>query len=163
LKKLTQFPVSPLIPKSSSTGGPRRPWIGGRGRTIGGGRGGRECCMPVPLPVGVNIADRELHPQPPVMGLFCNWEGVNGSLGKFLTKGLRKSELACSRSASLQCVKPCTHLDQEPGGLGPLVTRSHHSQVFFKQLRVHKYYAEGGWGYAHIEGAAILGGASHHF
>lgn len=99
--------------------------------------------MPVPLPVGVNIADRELHPQPPAMGLFCNWEGVNGSLGKFLTKGLRKSELACSRSASLQCVKPCTHLDQEPGGLGPLVTRSHHSQVFFKQLRVHKYYAEG--------------------
>lgn len=96
---------------------------------MGVGWGG-ESCVPVSLPVGVNIADRKLHPQPPAMGLFCNWEGVTGSLRKFLTKGLRKSELTCSCSTSLQCVKPCKNLDREPGGLGPLVTQSHHHRCF---------------------------------
>lgn len=33
------------------------------------GLGGGESFVPVSLPVGVNIADRELHPQPPSDGL----------------------------------------------------------------------------------------------
>jgi hypothetical protein len=121
--------------------------------------GGGESCVPVSLPVGVNIADRELHPQPPAMGLFCNWEGVNGSLRKFLTKGLRKSELACSclfgQLAVCRAMQKFGPGARRPGSFGDLEPPS---QVLFKQLRVHKYSAR-----AHIEGAAILGGASHHF
>lgn len=112
LKDFTQLPVSALTPRSSSIGRTPRGLVGVKEQLKE--KGGGEPCMPFPFPVGVNIADRELYPLAPMMGLFCNWEGVSGSLRKFLAKGLRKSEF------SLQPFCQLSVLDQEPGGLASI-------------------------------------------
>lgn len=62
LKEFTQLPVSTLTPKSSSI---RLVVVKEQLEEKGGG----EPCMPFPFPVGVNIADRELHPLAPSDGL----------------------------------------------------------------------------------------------
>lgn len=111
LKEFTQLPVSALTPKSSSIRRSTHGLVGVKEQLEEKG-GESPACLSLSLWVSTLLTENYT-PWPPVMGLFCNWEEVNRSLRKFLTKGLRKSE------SSLQPFKPaCSVLSLQNSGPG---------------------------------------------